>query len=438
MGANVRRLALSLLAEWESSDKYANLLLDSPRVRDLTGQDRHFLTALLYGTVERLCTLDGMIARLTHKSADKLAPNTRRLLRLGLYQLFYMDGVSDHAAVNETVSLASNRGERSFVNAVIRAATRTEDITVPPAREKGMAAHLSFAYGFPVPLVLHFLSEYGEEECEELLSAFNKTAPLTLRVNTEKTDREALLSALAEEGIAASPTTYSPYGIRLAASADPTALYGFDEGVFFVQDEASQIATAAAGITRGARVIDTCAAPGGKSFGAAMAAGKDGRVLSLDLHESKLSLIMSSAARLGLANIKVGAHDGRTPDPALLGSADVVLCDAPCSGLGVLGKKADLRHRAAQRSAQLPPLQKEILSAAATYVKAGGVLLYTTCTLSSAENEGVARAFLKENPAFVLEDFTVGALSSRGGMLTLLPHVHGTDGFFIAKFRKQD
>lgn len=437
MGTNVRRLALSLFAEWESGDKYVNLLLDSPRTRELAGQDRRFLTALVYGTVERLCTLDAIIARLTHKSADKLAPNTRRLLRLGLYQLLYMEGVSDHAAVNETVSLASNRGERGFVNAVLRAATRTQDILTPPAREKGIAAQLSFAYGFPPALVSHFLSEYGEEDTEALLSAFNETAPLTLRVNTEKTDRDTLLSLLSERGVTAAPTTYSPVGIRLAGSADPTALYGFDEGLFFVQDEASQIATAAAGIPLGARVIDTCAAPGGKSFGAAMITGKEGSVLSFDLHESKLSLIRSSAERLGLANITVRAHDGRTPDAALAQSADVVLCDAPCSGLGVLGKKADLRHRAATRT-DLPPLQSEILSAAATYVKAGGVLLYTTCTLSQKENEAVACAFAQANPAFAFEDFSVGKLPSQDGMLTLLPHRHGTDGFFIAKFRKQD
>ena len=437
MGVNARRLALSLLAEWESGDKYINLLLDSPRTRELAAQDRRFLTALLYGTVERLCTLDAIIARLTHKPADKLAPNTRRLLRLGLYQLLYMEGVSNHAAVNETVSLASNRGERGFVNAVLRAATRDESILTPPAREKDAVAHLSFAYGFPPLLVSHFLAEYGEEDTEALLSAFNRTAPLTLRVNTEKTDRATLLSALAEEGIAATPTTYSPYGLRLAESVDPTSLYGFDEGLFFVQDEASQIATAAAGIPQGARVIDTCAAPGGKSFGAAMAAGKAGSVLSLDLHESKLSLIRSSAERLGLANLTARAHDGRSPDPTLIGSADVVLCDAPCSGLGVLGKKADLRHRAATRT-DLPPLQTQILSAAATYVKAGGVLLYSTCTLSTRENAAVAHAFAEAHPEFLFEDFAVGALSSQGGMLTLLPHRHGTDGFFIAKFRKQD
>lgn len=438
MAVNVRRVALSLLAEWESGDKYVNLLLDSPRARDLSGQDRHFLTALLYGTVERLVTLDYVIKRLTGKPADKLAPNTRRLLRLGLYQLLYMQGVPAHAAINETVSLASNRGERGFVNAVLRAATRTPDLLTPPARESDLAAHLSVAYGFPQTLVGHFLSQYGEGECEALLAAFNRLSPLTLRVNVAKTDRAALIAALAARGIAADPTTYSSVGIRLCESTDPTGLFGFEEGLFFVQDEASQIATLAAAIPRGARVIDTCAAPGGKSFGAAIAAGEEGSVLALDLHESKLSLIRSSAARLGLANITARAHDGRTPDPALKETADVVLCDAPCSGLGVLGKKADLRHRAAARTDVLPALQLEILSAAAQYVKKGGTLLYTTCTLSFAENEGVARAFAEKNPAFCPTDFAVGALSSEGGMLTLLPSRHDCDGFFIAKFTRQD
>lgn len=438
MGLNVRRIALSLLAEWESGDKYINLLLDSPRTKGVTGQDRQFLTALLYGTVERLVTLDYAIERLTGKRADKLAPNTRRLLRMGLYQLLYMQGVADHAAVSETVSLASHRGERGFVNAVLRQAQRRSDLLAPPEKEAGTANHLSVAYGFPPLLVSHFLSQYGESETEALLAAFNKTAPLCLRVNTEKTDRATLLAALAARGLAAMPTSYSPVGIRLDGSADPTALYGFDDGLFFIQDEASQIAVSAAEIPRGATVIDTCACPGGKSFFASMMVGQEGKVLSLDLHESKLSLIRSSAERLGLSNITVRAHDGRNPDPALCETADVVLCDAPCSGLGVLGKKADLRHRAAARTGELPTLQSEILSAAATYVKKGGTLLYTTCTLSHAENEAVATAFVKANPAFVFEDFTVGVLASQDGMLTLMPSLHGCDGFFIAKLRKQD
>ncbi len=432
---NPRRAALRLLRTWEEEDKYVNLLLDSPAAAGFSGDDRRFLTALLYGTVERLLTLDYWIAALTGKPADRLAPGTRALLRLGLYQLRFMEGVPDFAAINETVSLAAHRGERAFVNGVLRAATRSPERLAFPKREVDPAAYLSVAYSFPRGLVLHFLEAYGEALTEELLAAYNAGEALTLRVNTKKTDRPSLLAALVAAGYEAAPTLYSPVGIRLARGADPTALPGFDEGRFFVQDEASQIATLALGAADATLSVDICAAPGGKSFGIAMDM-KAGRILSFDLHASKLSLISAGAARLGLSSIEVRAHNGEEPIAALCGMADAVLCDAPCSGLGVLGKKADLRYRAARRLGELPPLQERILTAAATYVKPGGVLVYSTCTLDARENDGVRAAFLEKHPDFSPEDFAVGDLSSTEGALTLLPPLHGTDGFYIAKFRK--
>ena len=432
----VRKLALRLLRAWESEDKYVNLLLDSPMTAELTGEERRFLTALLYGTVERLITLDFWIERLTGKTADRLAPGTRALLRLGLYQLRFMDSVPDFAAVHETVALAAHEGERRFVNGVLRAAQREPARLAFPAKEEDPVYALSIAHSFPREIVSLFLAQYGEEMTARLLSAFNETAPLTLRVNTKKISRDALLARLSEAGYAAEPTAYSVVGIRLSDAADPKALPGFAEGLFYIQDEASQIAVAALGAKDASLSVDTCAAPGGKSFGIAMDM-EGGRVVALDLHASKLSLITGGAARLGLSDkIAVTEHNGEEPLPSLIGCADAVLCDAPCSGLGVLGKKADLRHRGGERLSELPPLQKRILSSAAAYVKEGGALLYSTCTLHGAENEGVARAFLETHPDFSAEDFSVGDLTSKDGMLTLLPPIHKTDGFFIAKFRK--
>jgi 16S rRNA (cytosine967-C5)-methyltransferase len=283
------------------------------------------------------------------------------------------------------------------------------------------------------------LREYGEEACEQLLSAFNKTQPLTLRVNTCRISREALLQKLLESGFAAKETVYSPVGIRLEDSVDPTVLPGFAEGEWYVQDEASQIAVAALGVRSGSLVIDTCACPGGKSFGAAMDMENKGELLSFDLHESKLSLIEKGASRLGLTCITAAAHDGENPKNELCSKADYVICDAPCSGLGVLGKKADLRYRGGERLASLPPLQQRILAAAATYVRPGGTLLYSTCTLNCAENEEVRAHFLETHPNFLPVQFSVGSLQVAEGHGRLLPHIHGTDGFYIAKFkRKQD
>ena len=278
---------------------------------------------------------------------------------------------------------------------------------------------------------------YGEEMSERILACFNETQPLTLRVNTCRTDRAALLSLLHEAGYEAEETVYSPVGIRMQASADPTALPGFAEGLFFVQDEASQLAVAALGAMTGATVIDTCACPGGKSFGAAMDMHNTGRLLSFDLHASKLPLIESGAARLGLTCIAAEEHDGEIAKTELYGKADYVICDAPCSGLGVLGKKADLRYRGAARLDLLPPLQDRILAAAATYVRPGGVLVYSTCTLNRAENEDVRERFLSTHPDFTAEPFAVSALSAPEGYCRLLPPVHHTDGFFIAKFKRK-
>ena len=433
----VRGLAFRLLRAWEREDKYINLLLDSPMAAELTGEERRFLTALLYGTVERLLTLDFWILRLTGKTPDRLAPGTRALLRLGLYQLRFMDSVPDFAAIHETVALSAHEGERRFVNGVLRAAQRDPARLAFPAMEEDPVYALSITYSFPRTILELLLAQYGQEMTERLLAAFNETAPLTLRVNTKKIDRQSLLARLCEAGHRAEPTAFSPVGVRLLDTVDPTCLVGFDEGLFYIQDEASQIAVAALGAENASLAVDTCAAPGGKSFGMAidMQAGK---VISLDLHASKLSLIASGAARLGLSDkITVGEHNGEVSLSSLVGRADAVLCDAPCSGLGVLGKKADLRYRAGDRLAELPPLQERILSSATAYVKEGGVLLYSTCTLHTAENEDVCRAFLQTHPDFSAEEFSVGTLTSRDGMLTLLPPLHGTDGFFMAKFRKK-
>ena len=431
---NVRALALRLLLSWESEDKFINLVLEDAEARCLPEEEKRFLTALLYGTVERRITLDYVITRLADRPAQGLAPHTRALLQLGLYQLLYMDGIPDFAAVNETVALAANRGERGFVNALLREAKRSPDRYALPDRKKDVATYLSLAYAFPRNLVRHLLREYEEETVEGMLTFFNRTQPLTLRVNTQKTTRPALLAMLREAGVEAEKTNYAPNGIRLAASANPTALPGFAEGLFYVQDEASQIAVAALGAAGARLVVDTCACPGGKSFGAAMDIGAGGEVLSFDLHESKLPLITEGAARLSLTNIRAEVHNGEEPRTDLLGRADCVLCDAPCSGIGVLGKKADLRHRAARRP-DLPDLQKRILSSAAKYVRKGGILLYSTCTLNRAENEAVAEEFLATHPQFASAPFSVGSLEAPNGAITLLPPVHGTDGFFIAKFK---
>ncbi len=432
---NARKTALSLLLRHEEG-AYLNLLLPQGAPKSAEERrDRAFLTALLYGTVERKISLDYAIAVYTKKPAESLSPHTRAALRIGLYQIFFMEGVPSYAAIAETLALAAHTGEKALLSAVLHRAEREGRCPFPP-REKKLDRYLSVAYSLPREIVRFFLSRFGEAETERILAAFLSEKGLTLRVNTLKTSRKALLDRLTAEGLSACPTENAPAGIRILGGASPRELPGFDAGEFFVQDEASQIAVAALGITPGQRILDLCAAPGGKSFGAAIDA-KDGEVLSLDLHESKTSLIQDGAARLGLSRISVAAADATEEIPALFSQFDCVICDVPCSGLGVLGKKPDMRYADPDRFTALLPTQERILGNAAAYVKRGGILLYSTCTLRPEENDAQVETFLSRHPEFSLEPFTVGGISAEKGTLTLLPSVHGTDGFFIARMRKE-
>lgn len=432
----LREIALSLLLEYENSGKYVNLSLSSHLADGLSREERGILTSLLYTTVERKLTYDYYISTFARRPVEKIDIYTLCALRLGVCQIVRMDKVPDFAAVNETVKLGRNKGERGFINGILRSVSKEKAALPLPPREKNLARHLSVKYSFPQPLVKHFVALLGEEGCEALLSRYNTAAYTDLSVNTLRGTREELVALLCESGFGARPHELSPLTVRIDGSCDPRRLPGFSEGRFFVQDAASAISAAALGTCRGDRVIDACAAPGGKSFAAAMLAGEEGLVISGDIHESKLSLISSGRDRLGLSNIRVEQCDATRPRVELFGTFDRVICDVPCSGLGVLGKKADMRYRSLDEIESLPGLQYEILKASAGYLKVGGYILYSTCTLNPSENEAVVERFLGENTDFVAVDFEVGGLKSCSGMLTLYPHIHLTDGFFIAKLRR--
>lgn len=427
----VRETALLLLSEYESSGKYVNLSLSSHKTDSLTASERTFLTVLLYTTVERKITYDYIMSALSARSADDVSPRVKNILRLGLCQIIHIDSVPDFAAVNETVKLAKGKGERAFVNGVLRAAVRCEGKYPMPEREKNLARYLSVFYSFPQRTVKEFIKSFGEAETEALLKAFNALPKTSFSVNTLKIKREDFVRELRQKGLEASAAKNSSIGVKIEGSVNPCEVFGFEEGLFLVQDEASQIAVEALGVKKDDTVIDTCACPGGKSFAAYILSG-GASMYAFDLHESKLSLILSGAERLGFF-VNAAARDARTPDERLFGKADKVICDVPCSGLGVLAKKPDLRYKDIDALSNLPSLQLEILRASSKYLKNGGEMIYSTCTLRHEENSDVVNAFLSENADFELVDFTVGNLRSEGGMLTLLPHKHGTDGFFVAK-----
>jgi 16S rRNA (cytosine967-C5)-methyltransferase len=348
-------------------------------------------------------------------------------------QIIDMNSIPDFAAVNETVKLARHNGERAFINAVLRETVRVKDSLPYPDRAKSEMRYLSVRYSIPLGTV-KLLSSLVGEDTERLLRAFAEKSALSLTVNTRRVTREELISRFSELG--AHPSRFSPNGIELDRSVPPTALKGFAEGDFFVQDEASRVEAMALDAREGDVVVDVCAAPGGKTLAAAITVGDTGKVYSFDLHASKLSLIEDSVKRLGLSSVIVAERDATHPDESLFGMADRVICDVPCSGLGVIGKKPDLRYKEISCSEELVPIQSEILRCSAKYLKVGGIIVYSTCTLNPAENEGVVSTFLSENPEFSLVPFCPDGMSASDVGLTLLPHEHGTDGFYIAKLRK--
>ena len=438
MKKNIRKIALSILMDAEGSQKYINLALSSHSLDGLDLKERALVTSLVYTTVEQSLTYDYYISAISKRSESSIDPYTKNLLRLGLCQLIDINSIPDFAAVNESVALARNSGERSFVNGVLRAAARQKDSLPMPDEAKNYRRYLSVKYSFPLATVKHFDALYGRENTECLLNFFNNEKYTDITVNTLKIGVDEYISALNDRGIVAEKNSLVPNSLRISSSINPERLYGFGEGYFFVQDRASAIASAVLGAEEGNVIVDCCSAPGGKSFATAINTCDKAEIHSFDLHESKLSLIESGRDRLGLSSIRVAAREALTPDDSLIGRADRVICDAPCSGLGVLGKKADLRYKDMSAVADLPALQYDILSASAKYLKEGGVLIYSTCTLNPEENEKIAERFVSENADFELLPFALGDLTTDSGMLTLLPHVHGTDGFFVAKIRRKD
>ncbi len=422
---NARQLALSVLEKCRAAEQYSNLALDTALSRNpLSDADKGLLTALVYGVLERRLTLDACIEALTDRPLDEIDLRTQTLLHLGLYQLIYLDRVPDHAAVNETVALAPRR-TRGLINAVLRAFLRGGKTIPVPDAAKEPVRYLSVKYSFAPAICTLFLEQFGFARTESLLEAFCKQPPVTLRVNPLSTSRKELLSRLEAAGYDARPTPQSVSGICLSGGA-PTSLPGFFEGDFFVQDEASQLCVEAVEAAAGMTVIDTCACPGSKSFGMAMEMQNTGSVFSCDLHANKLSLVQSGASRLGISILECHARDAREENSAWLGIADRVLCDVPCSGFGVFAKKPELRYKDPNMSAALPAIQRAILETSCRYVKDGGRLIYSTCTLLSRENEETVRAFLGEHTEFRL-------VRER----TLYPDLDGTDGFYFAVLEKR-
>ena len=437
---SARGIAQKILLDAEKRSTYSNIALDRELSRcELSDADKALCSVIVLGVTERALTLDAIIDALASRPSE-IEADARVLLRMGIYQLHFLDRIPDHAAVNETVSLAPRR-IRGFVNAMLRSYLRTKEgggiESLFPKKQENPHAYLSLKHSFPEDMCRRFCEIYGFERTDAIFERFNSAPPMTLRINRLKTIRADYAALLDECGIEYELSDRLCDAVKVEGAAY-SSLPGADDGLFFVQDEASQACVEVLGAESGEVIIDTCSCPGSKSFGSAVRMKNEGEIYSFDLHKSKLSLIENGAVRLGIDIIKVAECDGRRPDESLFGRADRVLCDVPCSGLGVIAKKPEIRYKDISEFARLPEIQYAILEASANYLKAGGILVYSTCTVLPEENGENIEKYLSAHPEFEAVDFTVLGRESKGGMLSLSPDIDGTDGFFIAKLRRKD
>lgn len=432
---NVRAAAYNELLRFEQSGTFINIAVDTAiRRHGFSGHDRDFFTALVYGVTERQITLDYYISKLSSKPIRKLDPEVVVALRIGLYQIIYMDKIPDSAACNESVKLVKKLAASAapFVNAILRAFLRKREELVFPSAEKEPVKYLSVRYSVSEKLCGLWCEMYGYGQTERILRGMDEPPTVTLRVNTLKTDRETLLGKLAADGIEAVPSPEAKFGIRICCSVPVGSLDVLADGSCTVQDDASSLSVEALDPRPGDTVIDMCSAPGGKSMSAAMLMGGEGRIRSFDIYESKLELIRGSAERLGIGIIETECSDGAVFREELAQTADRVICDVPCSGYGVLAKKPDLRSRAAARvsDSELPELQYKILCNAAAYLKKGGRLLYSTCTLCRSENEDNVARFIAEHDGYTVRIERTLFPDPE------LPLYLRTDGFYFAVIEK--
>ncbi len=434
---NIRKVALGVLSRIEAAGQYSNIALDTAIERSgADGSDRAFLTVLVYGTIEKKITLDYYINSHASCPPSKIEADTRNALRMGLYQLAYLDRIPEHAAINESVSLVNKRS-KGFVNAILRGFLRGGKELSLPSEKEGRAKHLSVKYSVSEELCGRFITDFGIKKAESIISAMNINPRITVRVNTLKISRDDFVKRLSDAGIGSEPTPYAKNGLRLAPGTAYSHIPGAAEGLFTVQDEASQICTEVLDAQKGETLIDTCSCPGGKSFSSAFLMENEGKICSFDLHGNKLSLVEKGAERLGIKIIETAEKDGRAFDENLRGSADRIICDVPCSGLGVIAKKPDIRYKELSGIEKLPEIQLAIAESSIGYLKSGGTMVYSTCTLLPAENEENVARLLSAHPELEAVPFEVGGITADSGMLTLYPDIHGTDGFFIAKLQRK-
>ncbi|MDD3766471.1 MAG: 16S rRNA (cytosine(967)-C(5))-methyltransferase RsmB [Eubacteriales bacterium] len=417
---NAREAALKALFEVEQNGAYSDIALKNIlRNSNLSAADKAFASEITYGVIRHKTRLDEIIKSYSSIRLKKLSVWILSILRMGVYQLFFLDRVPESAAVNESVNLAKRYGHKGsvgYVNAVLRAVAKGGE-----PKYTSLEAY----YSHPAWLIDLLCKQYPEDY-KKILAANNRPAPVTVRINPLKTTPEDLANRLLAKGIDAGISDDTEGLLEISKFGDISALEEYNEGLFTPQDKGAYLAAKAVGAKKGELILDVCAAPGGKTTQLAEDSQNEGKIIAFDIHQHKITLIQKNAQRLGLSCICAICHDATLPKAEYIGKADKVLADVPCSGLGIIRKKPDIKWRKTPEDlAQIIPIQKQILETSSKYVKKGGVLVYATCTVNKAENHDVTEEFAKENTCF-----------EKIHEVQLLPHLDECDGFYICVFKK--
>lgn len=442
---NAREIALNILKDINVGGAYSNYAINRRISDEISIKDENFIREIVYGVVENRIYIDYIISKASRIKMNKIHPTILEILRMGVYQMVFMDRIPDSAAVNEAVILSKKYGHRGvsgFVNGVLRNISRNKEI-YRKIDETSKLDYLSVKYSYPKWILERWISDYGEEFTEKLCEVNNTKPLLNLRVNTLKTNRKDLIHRLENYGYIAYETKYAREGIVVENPRRITEIEEFKQGLFIIQDESSMLVGQISNPKKQSYVIDLCSAPGGKATHMAQIMGNQGHIRSRDIYDHKLRLIRENAKRLGIDIISTEIHDAMVLDENLIGKMDYCLVDAPCSGLGIIRRRPEIKwNRKEEDISRLKDIQLKILNNAKQYTKPGGTIIYSTCTISKDENERVINSFLSENKDLKLVGFKDLICedqymdTSKEGYIQLYPHIHGTDGFFIAKIVK--
>ncbi|GAA0231000.1 16S rRNA (cytosine(967)-C(5))-methyltransferase RsmB [Metaclostridioides mangenotii] len=435
---NAREFAFKVICDIETNKNYSNISINKHfKNIEIKNAERGFATELIYGVVENKYYIDYIINKLSKIKVKKMSTFVKTILRMGTYQILFLDSISDYAAVDESVKLAKKYDKRSsgFVNAILRNEIRNKE-TIKNIDEKDEVKALSIKYSYNPWMVQNWIEKFGLDFTKDLLEENSKKPNLYIRVNTTKTTRDELIEKLTKMGVECSKISFIEEAVEVKNLKNIENNELFNQGLFTIQDISSMIVGKTINPKENSLVLDVCSAPGGKTTHVATIMNNTGKVVARDIFNHKLKLIKSSVTRLGLNNVDVEEYDALKFDEKSVDKFDYVLTDVPCSGLGIVKRKPEIKFKEKEDLKELPAIQRKILDNASKYVKIGGTLVYSTCTIQDEENINVVKAFLKDNEGFKLDPIDsveIDLEEQNSGVLKIYPNVHAMDGFFIAK-----